>query len=568
MLPRLAFLSASLLVGCASHPTGDRAAAQVSRATPALAVPRIDRPAGETSAWWFRAGAVAARQRGAGRERARNLVLFVGDGMSLTTVAAARILAGQRAGAPGEEHRLAFEDFPHTALSRTYNTDRQVPDSAGTMTALVAGIKTRIGLMGVGQAASRGDCASASGEDIASLVELAEAAGLSTGIVTTARLTHATPGAAYAHLPERNWEHDGDLPASARAGGCRDIARQFVEFDAGDGIEVALGGGRGQFFPSASVDPEYPSQRGLREDGRDLVQDWRARHPDGAYVWNGTQLGALVGASAPRRLLGLFEPDHMRYEHERAADPGGEPSLAQMTRIALEMLARDTDGYVLVVEAGRIDHANHAGNAFRALDETIAFSEAVRAAVEATDASDTLVLVTADHSHTMSFVGYPRRGNPILGKVLGASSEDHEPGVATDQLGLPYTTLGYANGPGYAGASEAQAEGPKRFPHYVAKVSPAGGRPDLRHVDTTDPDYLQEATYPLRSESHGGDDVGVWARGPGASAVRGSIEQNVIFHLMLQSQPRLVALLCSLGRCEAGVPVELARPAELRAARR
>jgi alkaline phosphatase len=567
LLPRLTLLSASLLAACASHPAGDGAPVQARSAAPAPSIPRIERPAGETAAWWFRAGAVAAHQRGAGREQARNLVLFVGDGMSLTTVAAARILAGQRGGAPGEEHRLAFEDFPHTALSRTYNTDRQVPDSAGTMTALVAGIKTRIGLMGVGQAATRGDCASAAGADVASLVELAEAAGLSTGIVTTARLTHATPGATYAHLPERNWEHDGDLSASARTAGCRDIARQFVEFDAGDGIEVALAGGRGQFFPTGTTDPEYPSQHGQRQDGRDLVQAWRARHPDGAYVWNAAQLSAL-GATPPRRLLGLFEPDHMRYEHERAADPGGEPSLAQMTRTALAMLARDTDGYVLVVESGRIDHANHAGNAFRALDETIAFSEAVRAAVEATDARDTLVLVTADHSHTMSFVGYPRRGNPILGKVIGASSEDHEPGLATDQLDLPYTTLGYANGPGYAGASAAQAEGPKRYPHNVAKVTPAGGRPDLRHVDTTDPDYLQEATYPLRSESHGGDDVGAWAQGPGASAVRGSIEQNVLFHVLLQSQPRLVALLCSLGRCEGGVPVKLTRPGELGAVRR
>ena len=567
LLARLTLLSASLLVACASHPAGEPIASQARPRTTALDIPRIERPAGETSAWWFRAGAVAAHERGAGREQARNLVLFVGDGMSLPTVAAARILAGQRGGAPGEEHQLSFEAFPHTALSRTYNTDRQVPDSAGTMTALVAGIKTRIGLMGVGQAAIRGDCASASGEHIASLVELAEAAGLSTGIVTTARLTHATPGAAYAHVPERNWEHDGKLSASARAGGCQDIARQFVEFDAGDGIEVALGGGRAQFLPASTVDPEYPARRGLREDGRDLVQAWRTRHPEGAYVWNASQLAAL-GATAPRRVLGLFEPDHMRYEHERAADPGGEPSLAQMTRAALAMLARDTDGYVLVVEAGRIDHANHAGNAFRALDETIALSDAVRAAVEATDARDTLVLVTADHSHTMSFVGYPRRGNPILGKVIGASSEDHEPGVATDQLGLPYTTLGYANGPGYAGASADQPEGPKRYPHYVAKVSPAGGRPDLRQVDTTDPDYLQEAMFPLRSESHGGDDVGAWARGPGASAVRGSIEQNMLFHVMLQSQPRMAALLCSLGKCEGGVPVGFARPGELRAVRR
>ena len=103
-------------------------------------VATIARPHGETPAWWFRDGAAQAARRGAMAGKARNVILFVGDGMSLTTVAAARILAGQRAGGPGEEHRLAWEHFPATALSKTYNTDAQTPDSAGTMTAMATGI--------------------------------------------------------------------------------------------------------------------------------------------------------------------------------------------------------------------------------------------------------------------------------------------------------------------------------------------------------------------------------------------------------------------------------------------
>src|SRR5436190_22896264 len=83
-----------------------------------IEVPAIQRPGQETAAWWFRAGAASAHAHGAGHARARNLILFIGDGMSLATVAAARILEGQRAGGPGEEHRLSFEDFPWTALSR------------------------------------------------------------------------------------------------------------------------------------------------------------------------------------------------------------------------------------------------------------------------------------------------------------------------------------------------------------------------------------------------------------------------------------------------------------------
>ncbi|MDQ3269274.1 MAG: alkaline phosphatase, partial [Pseudomonadota bacterium] len=274
---------------------------------------------------------------------------------------------------------------------------------------------------------------------------------------------------------------------------------------------------------------------------------------------------AAAPADAP--LLGLFEHDHMRYEHERGTDPGGEPHLAQMTRAAITRLqhlggpSAGDKGYLLLVEAGRIDHAHHAGNAFRALIDTIALDQAVRAAAELTSAEDTLILVTADHSHTLSFGGYPARGNPILGKVREAGSDE----LSKDSTGLPYTTLNYSNGPGYAGASAAQSAGAKRFPHRPQQVRSAQGRPDLTSLDTTDPDYLQEALVPQNSESHGGDDVGLWARGPGSAAVRGSLEQNTVFHLMLQATPQLREALCAKSGCTAdGVPVKLPDPAAFR----
>lgn len=534
-----------LLAACASTPP----AAPVA---PRVAVPAIERPGGETTAWWYREGAAQAAARGAMQGRARNVILFVGDGMSLTTVTAARILAGQRMGRPGEEHRLAWEDFDATALSRTYNTDAQTPDSAGTMTAMASGFKTRAGVVGIGPDVRRGDCAATlRAPRHASLWQLAAAEGLATGIVTTTRVTHATPAAPFAHLPDRNWESDADLPAAAREAGCVDIARQMVE---GAHVpDVLLGGGRGPFMPATQADPEHAGKSGLRRDGRDLVKTWQARKPGGVYAWNAAQLAAAP-ADAP--LLGLFEPSHMRYEHDRAGDPAGEPSLADMTRAAITRLAHDADGYVLLVEAGRIDHAHHMGNAHRALVDTIALSDAVAAAVELAG-DDTLIMVTADHSHTLSFAGYPARGNAILGKVRGGSGEDIDPGaLARDALGLPYTTLSYANGPGYTGASAQQPEGPKTFEHAARGYQPARGRPDLTEVDTGHPDFLQEATVPLSNESHGGDDVGVWAMGPGSAAVRGSIEQNAIHHLLLQAMPRLRAAACRRGLCDAnGVPV-------------
>src|SRR5690606_20199780 len=96
-------------------------------------------------------------------------------------------------------------------------------------------------------------------------------------------------------------------------------------------------------------------------------------------------------------------------------------------------------------EAGRIDHAHHAGNAYRALTDTIALSDAVKAAVSMTDPRETLIVVTADHSHVFTIAGYPDRGNPILGKTATDGV------MAKDSLGLPYTTLSYANGPGFTG---------------------------------------------------------------------------------------------------------------------
>src|SRR5690606_37208519 len=134
-------------------------------------------------------------------------------------------------------------------------------------------------------------------------------------------------------------------------------------------------------------------------------------------------------------LLGLFEPSAMHYVHDRGEDAAGEPTLAEMTRAAIERLQRDPDGYVLLVEGALIDYAHHAGNAFRALDETIALSEAVAVADAMTSADDTLIVVTADHAHTMTFAGYPARGNPILGKANRNNAPDT---LATDANGLPY----------------------------------------------------------------------------------------------------------------------------------
>ena len=558
----IAFACTLAATACTTAPTTSPRAS--ARPVGVIDVPQIRRPDGETPAWWFRAGAAQAAERGAMSGKAKNVILFVGDGMSLPTVAAARILDGQRKGGPGEENALSWERFPHTALSKTYNTDTQTPDSAGTMTAMATGVKTRAGVLNIGQEPAYGDCAGALRSPILSLWELAASVGLATGVVTTTRVTHATPGATFTHSADRNWENDAELPQTAVDAGCSDIARQLIESPYGNGPDVLMGGGRSNFFPATERDPEYDDKVGLRLDGRDLVAEWKRRHPDGSYAWNASQFAA---APKDKPLLALFEPSHMQYEHDRPKDKAGEPSLAEMTRSAIERLRGNAQGFVLLVEGGRIDHAHHSGNAYRALTDAIAMSEAVAVAAQMTSSDDTIILVTADHSHTMTFAGYPLRGNAILGKVKGSSGEGGGAGkYATDATGLPYTTLGYANGPGHVGATDQQPEGPKTFLHEVSGYQKVkDGRPNLADVDTEHPDYMQESIVPLSNESHGGDDVGIWARGPGAEAVRGSLEQNAIFHILLQATPSLRERLCAAKLCNAdGVPVTLPKPEEFR----
>ena len=553
----LLLTSFALLTAC-TGPSEPAAAARV-----AIDVPAIQRPDGETPQWWFRSGAAAAAQLATqadtSGQHAKNVIVFLGDGMSLSTIAAAHVRAGQLKGVDGESYRLSFEQFPFSAMSRTYETDQQTPDSAGTMTAIMSGVKTRGGFIGISQVPRRQDCAASQGEELVSALELASTAGMSTGAITTTRITHATPAATYGHLPERNWEVDADLTAEARAQGCKDFAAQLIDFPGAGGLTVAMGGGRTEFMLAGEDDPVERGKVGQRLDERDLIAEWKQRHPGGAYVWNASQLKSLDLAHTPR-LLGLFNASHLNYEHERISDKLDEPSLAEMTTSAIDVLKQNPNGFFLMVEGGRIDHALHAGNAYRALDETIAFADAVQAALQNTDPRDTLIVVTADHSHTMTFAGYPKRGNDILGLVQGhTDSYDDEggAGMARDAAGKPYTTLGFANGPGYTGASDTQPEGSKSYPHSAHDYAHiAKGRPDLTGLKTNDPDYLQEAAVPMKAETHGGEDVAIFAHGPGAAAFHGELEQNTIFHVIVQQTPRIRNELCKLGSCNGdGVPV-------------
>uniref|UniRef100_A0A8C9S6P8 Alkaline phosphatase n=1 Tax=Scleropages formosus TaxID=113540 RepID=A0A8C9S6P8_SCLFO len=411
---------------------------------------------------------------------AKNIVLFVGDGMGITTVTAARILKGQLQNRTGEETIMNMDTFPYVGLVKVYAVDFQIPDSAATATAYLCGVKANLNTVGLSAAGRNGACRSQKGNEVTSILKWAKDAGKSVGIVTTTRVQHATPAAAYAHSASRKWYCDTDMPAAAKAQGCRDIAAQLLS---NTDIDVIIGGGRKYMTPKGTRDPEYPldpSARGRRSDGRNLISEWQ--HTKGGkvarYVWNRTDFDAFS-----------------------VRDLSMDPPLSDTTEKAIRILQKNPKGFFLLVEGGRIDQGHHASRASMALHETVELDNAVGRALELTGDGDTLTMVTADHSHSFTFNGFPFRGNSILGR---------RPSLRLDMM--PYTTLMYGNGPG----------------HKIVNNK----RPDIRGVDTGSKDYIQQAAVPTESETHGGEDVAVLARGPMAHLFHGVQEQSYIPHAL------------------------------------
>ncbi|XP_055332441.1 alkaline phosphatase-like [Paramacrobiotus metropolitanus] len=437
-------------------------------------------------------------------KKAKNILFFLGDGMGISTLTAGRIYKGQRHRRTGEEGTLVFEEFPHLGLAKTYNDNYQTPDSAGTATAYFCGQKVAMGVLGVDSTVRWNNCSSATKDhDISSILEWAQDAGKATGIVTTTRITHATPAATYAHTPDRDWEADVDLPEADRTQ-CVDIAKQMIDNNPGRRANVIFGGGLSKFTPTSELSASGSGKKGSRLDGQNLFRKWKThKTTDGLgakaqLITNRDQMNALTPENTDY-VLGLFSDDHLEYELKRNRTARSQPSLTEMTRKAIELLSKHEQGFFLAVEGGRIDHAHHDGFAKLALHEVFEFDNAITAAMKMVPLEDTLIIVTGDHSHTLNIVGYPERGNGIL--KLGGK----------DKSRLPYTTLSYANGPG------------------AVKDLP---RKDLTHVDTEHEDFQQEALVSLDSETHGGEDVAIYARGPFAHLFHTLHEQHYIAHAM------------------------------------
>jgi len=343
---------------------------------------------------------------------ARNVILFVGDGMGDSEITAARNYALGAAG------RLALDTLPLTGAYTTYSVlendpavTNSVPDSAATGTAWATGHKTSNGRIST----SAGD-----DRDLPTILELAQQRGYRTGDVTTADLTDATPAVLAAHVANRSCQGPADMgrcPADRKGvGGPGSIAEQMIDHR----VDVLMGGGYARFDQPA-------------EDGRLVLQQAIAA---GYRVV--TAESGLDYLEPGRPVLGLFAPGNMAVEwrgleaapypsNVAAAQscvedqrPAHQPSLAEMTATAIRLLASNASGagFFLQVEGASIDKQDHAGDPCGQIGETIAFDQAVRVGLDfAREHPDTLIVVTADHAHTSQIVGLPTDADHPTGLI-------------------------------------------------------------------------------------------------------------------------------------------------------
>jgi alkaline phosphatase len=445
----------------------------------------------------------AAQGANAVDQRAKNVIFFLGDGMGINTLTAARIFAA------GEDGELAIDKLPESAFVKTFSNDAQVTDSAASMAAYMTGVKHNNGVVSMsfgtrsvapGKDANGNSLVSRceNGEAAVTLLELARRRGMAVGVVTNTSVTDATPASTYAHACHRKLETD--IAASLVPGGAG-----YNKALGERGLDVLFGGGAQNFTPF--------NRGGKRFDNRDLLAELGSK---GFRVVNDTAQFAALQPGQPA--VGLFAPNHMDFDATR--DPARQPALPAMATKAIELLAPNKNGFFLMVEGGLIDHALHATLGKRALQETVSYNAALQAAIDRMEALDpglknTLIVATADHDHTLILNGYAARTgkttptNPgVIGLVRNA---DGTPSL--DGKGQPYTIIGFGTG--------EQRHAGDRTAHLTDEV-------------VTRDDYHQEAVVRTRlgAETHGGSDVYLGATGANAELFRGTIDNTRVFNLI------------------------------------
>jgi len=456
-----------------------------------------------------------------GRRRVKNVILFIGDGMTIANRTAARVLS--KGITEGKyQGRLAFDDMPSTAMIGTSGSDSLITDSANSMSAYTTGHKTAVNAMGVYVSRASDNLSHPKVETITELLK--RKTKMSVGIVSDAELQDATPGAMVAHTRRRADKQY--------------IADQLLASKA----EVILGGGSAYFYPQSSKGSK-------RKDENNLVETFKA---DGYQVALTKQ--ELIAASEnknTKKLFGVFHPDNMDGSLDRlflkkntVSQYPNQPDLTEMTQSAIDVLSRNPNGFFLMVEAALIDKFNHPLDWERAAFDTIMLSNAVQVAKDfAKTHPDTLIIVTPDHTHS--------------GSISGVVNDD-KTGPLREKVGI-YADAGYPNYPkadiqGYPNKIDVtkrlaffygnypdhyETLHPKLDGTFVPAVKGEGGKyiANPKYIQLQEDAIHVGGNLPAHQESgvHTADDAVLNAIGPGSEKFKGFMDNTEVFKVMVQT---------------------------------
>lgn len=433
----------------------------------------------------------------------KNVILFVADGAGPGYYTMARDywrFLGHSDGLELDNHL--------TGTVQTYASDSRVTDSAASATAYASGIKTYNGAVGVDTLQ----------RPVLTALEAAARAGLRTGLVATSRITHATPAAFSAHVPNRGMENEI-------------AAQQMVQ-----GIEVIFGGGRRHFLPEAAG--------GAREDERDLLNEASGL---GYTVANDLDSFRNVQGTP---VISLFTMSDMSFDVDR--DSLAEPGLAEMTRKALELLEGNPEGFFLLVEASRIDHAGHVNDPVSALHDMLAYDEAFRVALEfAQQDGETLIVATADHDTGGLTLGravppddLPSYAatfwRPLLGRSIYGWRPDALHAVRASSVNIASRLQESQE---EAGSVFRELAGIDSLTYEEVAAVEIARRGQGSLVTLIGEIISRQAGIGWTSGGHTGVDVNLYAYGPWSERFRGNVDNDVIGRILLDVYGSTVTLL-------------------------
>jgi alkaline phosphatase len=297
-------------------------------------------------------------------EKAKYIFLFIGDGMGISHIALTEGYVGYRAGE--KSIPFHFSQFPSQGITLTYSLDSFIPDSAAAGTALATGYKTNNGM--ISQLPD--------GTVVKTLMEIAKELGLSTGMTTTTRITHATPAAFMAHNADRDNENDIAVAVSLL------------------GVDVITGGGYRHMVPG-----DWERGTSKRNDERNLLLEMEKKGYRVFVTEEETEAFLNYTPGKNDKVVALFGPSHLSHEIDRYHMGLPEPSLAHMTRKGIEILSAHAKGFFYVIEGGRIDYGGHNNDAVTSIHDVLAFNDAVNEAIKFyyKHPEETLIIVTSDH---------------------------------------------------------------------------------------------------------------------------------------------------------------------------